>query len=94
MKIRCRSIVVNFASIATVKIGIVEQGLVGPPHLEGCQTHPRAEVVAVCDLPRERALSFAQTHHISQVYTSYQDIMTNADINTADIALLHFYICL
>ncbi|MAT74822.1 hypothetical protein CMK14_06665 [Candidatus Poribacteria bacterium] len=37
-------------------------------------------------MPRERALSFAQTHHISQVYTSYQDMMTNADINTVDIA--------
>ena len=31
-EIRCRSIVVNFASIATVKIGIVEQELVGPSH--------------------------------------------------------------
>ena len=43
----------------TVKVGIVGQGLVGPSHYKGYQTYPRAEVVTVCDLSRERALSFA-----------------------------------
>ena len=43
----------------TVKAGNVEQGLVGPSHYKGYHTYPRAAVVTVCDLSRERALFFA-----------------------------------
>ena len=46
-------------TLLLVKVGIVGQGLVGPSHYKGYQTYPRAEVVTVCDLSRERALSFA-----------------------------------
>ena len=71
---------------ATVRVGIVGQGLVGPSHYKGYQTHPDAEVIAICDLSRERAESFAETHNIPEVYTSYEELLINADINTVDIA--------
>lgn len=69
-----------------VKAGLVGQGFVGPSHFKGYQTHPNAEVTAVCDLSRERAEAFAKEHGIDDVYTSYEDTLTNADINTVDIA--------
>jgi len=69
-----------------IKVGLVGQGLVGPSHFKGYQTHPHAEVVAVCDLSRERAETFAKKHSISEVYTSYDEMLTKADINLVDIA--------
>ena len=69
-----------------VKVGLVGQGLVGPSHFKGYKSHPAAEVVAVCDLSRERAEGFAREHGISDVYTYYDEMLAQADINTVDIA--------
>jgi predicted dehydrogenase len=69
-----------------VKVGLVGQGLVGPSHFKGYASHPNAEVVAVCDISQERAETFAVEHSITQVYTSYDEMLANADINTVDIA--------
>ena len=70
----------------TVKAGIVGLGLVATSHLKGYLSHPRAEVIAVCDLDRARAQAFADRHGIAEVYTSYEDMLARADINTVDIA--------
>ena len=69
-----------------VKVGLVGQGLVGPSHFKGYASHPNAEVVAVCDISQDRAESFAKEHGITEVYTSYDDMLNKADINTVDIA--------
>ena len=69
-----------------VKTGLVGQGLVGPSHFKGYQTHPNAKVTAVCDLDRERAETFAKENGVDDVYTSYEEMLANADINTVDLA--------
>lgn len=69
-----------------VKAGIVGLGLVSTPHFKGYASHPQAEVVAVCDLDEERARRFAEAHNIPEVYTSYEKMLAEADINTVDIA--------
>ena len=70
----------------TVEVGIVGLGLVATSHLKGYASHPRARVVAVCDLDRARAERFAAEHAIPEVYTSYEDMLAQAPINTVDIA--------
>ena len=70
----------------TVKAGIVGLGLVSTPHFKGYASHPHAQVVAVCDLDRQRAERFAEAHNIPQVYTSYDEMLAKADINTVDVA--------
>ena len=70
----------------TVKAGIVGLGLVSTSHLKGYLSHPRAEVVAVCDLDQARASDFAARHGIPEVYTSYEEMLARAEINTVDIA--------
>lgn len=69
-----------------LKVGIAGLGLVATPHYRGYATHPRAEVVAVCDLDEERAMAFAQEHGIPQVYTSYDRMLAEAGIEVVDIA--------
>ncbi|MCZ6634206.1 MAG: Gfo/Idh/MocA family oxidoreductase, partial [bacterium] len=72
--------------LSKVKVGLVGQGLVGPSHFKGYQTHPNAEVTAVCDLSEERAKAFADANGIEAVYTSYEAMLEQADINTVDLA--------
>jgi len=70
----------------TVKAGMVGLGLVSTPHFKGYASHPQAQVVAVCDLDGQRAERFAKAHNIPEVYTSYDEMLVKADINTVDIA--------
>ena len=70
----------------TVQAGIVGLGLVASAHLKGYQSHPHAAVTAVCDLDPERAAQFAAAHGIPEVYTSYEEMLAQAAINTVDIA--------
>jgi predicted dehydrogenase len=70
----------------TIRVGIVGLGLVSTSHLKGYVSHPRAEVVAVCDLDLARAERFAAQHGIPEIYTSFETMLAEADINTVDIA--------
>ena len=70
----------------TVYVGIVGLGLVAASHLKGYGCHPHAEVVAICDLEVARADRFASKHGIEDVYTSYEEMLAKAQINTVDIA--------
>ena len=69
-----------------VRAGIVGLGLVSTPHFKGYASHPRAEVVAVCDLDEQRVRRFAQEHDIPAVYTSYAEMLQSSEINVIDIA--------
>ncbi len=71
---------------ATVKAGIVGLGLVSTSHYKGYASHPAAQVVAVCDLDRPRAERFARERNIPEIYTSYEEMLQEADINVVDIA--------
>ena len=73
-------------TIDTLKVGLVGLGLVSTPHLKGYASHPRAEVTAVCDLDRDRAEAFARMHGIPHIYTSYEEMLQNPDIDIVDIA--------
>ncbi len=69
-----------------LKVGIVGLGLVSSSHFKGYASHPNAEVIAVCDMDPSRALEFANSHGIGEHFSSYEDMLENADINAVDIA--------
>lgn len=69
-----------------VQAGIVGLGLVSTSHLKGYTGHPRASVVAVCDMDRARADRFAARYNIPASYSSYEEMLEKADLNTVDIA--------
>lgn len=69
-----------------VNVGMVGVGLAFTPHLKGYLSHPQAEVLAICDVDQERAEQFAEKYEIPEVYSSYQEMLHKAEINTIDIA--------
>ena len=70
----------------TLKVGMVGLGLASGPHLKGYESHPRAEVVAVCDLDKARAAGFAEDHGIGRWYVSYREMLDDDGIDAVDIA--------
>ena len=74
------------AEVARVRAGIVGLGLVATSHLKGYMSHPQAEVTAICDLDLQRARAFAAAFDIPEVYGSYDEMLSKANINTVDIA--------
>jgi predicted dehydrogenase len=68
-----------------IRVGLVGLGLVSRSHLKGYATHSQAHVTAVCDADAERAERFAQEHGIDQAYTSYTDLLAQAEIDLVDI---------
>jgi len=75
----------TFQKITTVNVGIVGLGLVSDSHIKGYQSHPDAEVIAVCDLDEHRAQQICRKYGIEKHYTSYEQMLKEADINTIDI---------
>lgn len=71
--------------VSRVKVGLVGLGLVCESHIKAYVAHPNAEVIAVCDLDKARAEAIAGKYGIENVYTSYDELLRDADINTVDI---------
>ncbi len=71
--------------VEKVKVGVVGLGLVSSAHIKGYLSHPFAEVVAVCDLNEKQAQRVARQFDIPTYYTSYDEMLTDTDINTIDI---------
>ncbi|HEY8443245.1 MAG TPA: Gfo/Idh/MocA family oxidoreductase [Clostridia bacterium] len=78
-----------------IKIGLIGAGFMGSTHLAAyaqLQNTGKFQVTAIADLIPERAAKFAEKLG-AKTYTSGQDLLDNADVNTIDICLptyLHF----
>ena len=69
-----------------IKVGMVGLGLVSTAHMKGYKSHPRAEVVAVCDSDSARVQRFAAAQGITETYSSYEQMLREAGIDAVDIA--------
>lgn len=70
----------------SVKVGIVGLGSAANSHVQGYASHPQAEIIAVCDLDLGRAVPLASKYRVGMQFTSYEDMLENAPINSVDIA--------
>src|SRR5947208_3176934 len=50
-------------------------------HVPGLQSHPRAEVVALCGRREEHARAMAQRLGVPDVYADYRDLLAREDID-------------
>ncbi|HEY8443376.1 MAG TPA: Gfo/Idh/MocA family oxidoreductase [Clostridia bacterium] len=78
-----------------IKIGLIGAGFMGSTHLAAyslLQSAGKFKVTAIADLIPERAAKFAEKLG-AKTYSSGQELLDNADVNTVDICLptyLHF----
>lgn len=68
------------------RVGMVGLGLVSEAHAKGYESHPRAQIAAVCDLDEKRAEAFAVRHDVPRVYGSFDAMLADPGVNAIDIA--------
>src|SRR6266702_2784277 len=71
-----------------VRVGIIGAGMIAHrSHAEAFQLIPEAEVVAVADVDRGRAQAMAEKYEIPQLFTSYEEMLAQADLDAVSVAL-------
>lgn len=70
----------------TLKVGVIGAGRIGKIHAENLATRvPNAEVVAIADVNLEAARELAEKLHVANVYSDYQQIMNDKNIDAVAI---------
>jgi len=74
-----------------LKIGLIGCGGISRPHVEGWKTvADRAEIVAVADIAESAAQErAAQIGHPVRIYTAYEDLLADGEVEAVDISLPH-----
>ncbi len=67
-----------------VKVGVVGMGGIGNLHADCHKKDPLAELVAVCDVVKDKADAAAKTHGV-KAYYSLKDMLANEDLDVVDV---------
>ncbi|HID05922.1 MAG TPA: Gfo/Idh/MocA family oxidoreductase [Armatimonadetes bacterium] len=74
-----------------VRVGMIGTGQIAQmAHLPNFKGHPNVELVAVCDVVRERAERTAIAYDVPHVYTDYRQLLKRDDIDAVCICLPTF----
>ena len=67
-----------------LKVGLVGCGGIGKAHADSYEKDPLGTLVAVCDVNRERADSFAERYKVRAYYT-VQEMLKHEDLDIVDV---------
>jgi predicted dehydrogenase len=67
------------------KVGLIGCGFISGDHLSGWKNNKHAEVVAVCDIKKERVEKRAEEFGIERAYRDYREMLGNEDMDIVDI---------
>jgi predicted dehydrogenase len=68
-----------------LKVGVIGAGSISTLHLNSYQNNTQVELTAICDLNEQRAREKAKQYQIAEVYTDYNELLKNADIDSVSI---------
>ncbi|MEF2247046.1 Gfo/Idh/MocA family protein [Paenibacillus sp. IITD108] len=75
-----------------IRLGVVGTGnIFRHAHLEPLLAHPEVEIVALCDINKERAGNMASEHNIPAVYTDYNEMLQKEQLDAVDICTPNLY---
>ena len=69
----------------SIKAGVIGLG-VGEAHINGYQSHPECEVVAICDFKKEKLKEVSEKHPEVTITTDANEILTDPAIDVVSIA--------
>ncbi len=70
-----------------IRCGVVGCGAIGPNHAKGISVNPKAKLVAVCDIIKERADKIASQYEGVAVYTDYETMLNEAQLDLVHVCL-------
>ncbi|GIP24189.1 Gfo/Idh/MocA family protein [Paenibacillus sp. J22TS3] len=71
--------------MSELKIGLIGNGSISECHLLAYQANPKVKLWAVCDLNEGRAKETAKKYDIPHVYTDYNELLANAEVQAVSI---------
>ena len=74
--------------MAKIRVGLAGLGLVSDSHAQGYLRHESAEITALCDLDRAVAEHKAGMWQASKVYTDFDRMLKDPEIDAVDITAL------
>lgn len=77
----------------TVRVAIVGCGRISDLHELGYRDRKEACIVAVCDVDRERAEEKARAWGVQKVYTDYDQVLNDRDIDLVELLTPHHLHC-
>lgn len=72
------------------KIGLIGAGKISEIHLKTIMKNPVAEVIAICDVDEKRAKQQAKKYRIDHVYSEWQDLLKDKNVQLVHILLPNF----
>ena len=69
-----------------IKLGLIGLGYIGKIHLKHCQKLANAKLIAAADLSK-KALKTAKEAGVKKLYTNYQQLLKDPEIDAVIIAL-------
>lgn len=67
-----------------IKFGLVGCGMICPKHFKAIEELPEAELIAVCDIDKEKAEKFSKEQNCKS-YTNYEDMIDDPEIDIISI---------
>ncbi len=74
-----------------IQVGIIGLGRISSLHLSAYKPENEldAELIAVCDKNKKRAQEVAKEFNVEHVYTNYEDLLSNEEIDAVEILTPH-----
>ena len=72
-----------------VKVGIIGCGI-ARFHTNGYKADPRTKMVAIAGLDTDRCHALADEFHIPEVYSDYEDLLANSDVDMVSVGVPNF----
>jgi len=70
-----------------MRFGIVGCGVISTLHGNSIAANPRAEIVAACDIIKDKADSFAQKYNVGSVYEDFEQMLKRDDIDVINVCV-------
>ena len=79
-------------NLKKLRVGVIGCGRVSVMHLGSIQFLEEAELVACCDIKKERAIAAAEKYGV-KAYESYEEMLENETLDAVHICLPHYLHC-
>lgn len=76
-----------------INVAIVGCGRISDLHELGYRGRKDARILAVCDVKRSNAVEKAKAWGISRIYTDYQDVLDDPEIDMVELLVPHHLHC-
>lgn len=73
-----------------LNVAVIGVGIWGEMHVRVYHAHPKANLVAICDMNKAKAKSIAEKYEVSSVYTDYNEMLSKENIDAISVATPDF----